>query len=65
MITLVVAQRVSTIKNADQIVVLNNGKVVGKGKHKELLRKCEVYRSIVKSQLSDKEFEREMRLADA
>ena len=60
-VTLVVAQRVSTIKNADQIVVLNNGKVVGKGKHRELLGSCEIYRSIVQSQLSDREFAREMR----
>ncbi|MCR5699920.1 MAG: ABC transporter ATP-binding protein/permease, partial [Candidatus Saccharibacteria bacterium] len=64
-IVMIVAQRVSTIKNADQIVVLDSGKMVGKGKHLELLKKCAVYRSIVKSQLSDKEFEKEMRLADA
>ena len=61
MVTLVVAQRVSTIKDADQIVVLNNGKIVGKGKHRELLAKCETYREIVKSQLSEKEFTKEMR----
>ena len=60
-VTLVVAQRVSTIKDADQIVVLNNGKIVGKGKHRELLAKCETYREIVKSQLSEKEFTKEMR----
>ena len=65
MVVMVVAQRVSTVKNADQIVVLDSGKMVGKGKHKELLKNCEIYRSIVKSQLSDKEFEKEMRLADA
>ena len=64
-VMMIVAQRVSTIKNADQIVVLDSGKMVGKGKHLELLKKCPVYRSIVKSQLSDKEFEKEMRLADA
>ena len=64
-VVMIVAQRVSTIKNADQIVVLDSGKMVGKGKHLELLKKCPVYRSIVKSQLSDKEFEKEMRLADA
>ncbi|MBR3248828.1 ABC transporter ATP-binding protein [Candidatus Saccharibacteria bacterium] len=64
-VVMIVAQRVSTIKNADQIVVLDNGKMVGKGKHLELLKKCEVYRAIVKSQLSDKEFAKEMRLADA
>lgn len=59
-VVLIVAQRVSTIKNADQIVVLDNGKIVGKGKHKELLGKCAVYRSIVKSQLSDQEFKKEL-----
>ena len=65
MVTLIVAQRVNTIKDADQIVVLDNGKIVGKGKHLDLLNKCSVYRDIVKSQLSDKEFEKEMRLANA
>ena len=65
MVTLVVAQRVNTIKDADQIVVLNDGKIVGKGSHKELLKKCSIYKDIVKSQLSDKEFEKEMRLANA
>lgn len=61
MVTLVVAQRVSTIKDADQIVVLNNGKIVGKGKHKKLLAECETYKEIVRSQLSEKEFNKEMR----
>jgi len=65
MVTLIVAQRISTIKDADQIVVLNNGRVVGKGKHRELLRNCKVYQSIVKSQLSDQEFTKEMRAANA
>lgn len=64
-VVMVVAQRVSTIKNADQIVVLDSGKMVGKGKHLELLKRCAIYRAIVKSQLSDQEFENEMRLADA
>ncbi len=64
-VVLIVAQRVSTIKNADQIVVLDNGKIVGKGTHKELLSKCAVYKSIVKSQLSDKEFENELKEAHA
>ncbi|MBR3115983.1 ABC transporter ATP-binding protein [Candidatus Saccharibacteria bacterium] len=63
-VVLIVAQRVSTIKDADQIVVLNDGKVVGKGKHFELLRKCKVYQEIVKSQLSDKEYVRELKLAN-
>lgn len=62
-VVLIVAQRVSTIKDADQIIVLNNGKVVGKGKHLELLNSCKVYQEIVKSQLSDKEYERELKLA--
>ena len=61
MVVLVVAQRVSTIKNADQIVVLNEGKIVGKGKHKDLLAKCKTYQEIVKSQLSEREFAKEMR----
>lgn len=65
MVVLVVAQRVNTIKNADQIVVLNEGKIVGKGTHLELLKKCKVYKDIVQSQLSDKEFEKEMRMANA
>ena len=59
-VVLIVAQRVSTIKDADQIVVLDSGKVVGKGKHLELLRKCKVYQEIVKSQLSDKEYAAEV-----
>ena len=59
-VVLIVAQRVSTIKDADQIIVLDKGKLVGKGVHKELLRNCEVYKSIVKSQLSDKEWRKEM-----
>lgn len=65
MVVLVVAQRVNTIKNANQIIVLNEGKIVGKGTHQELLRKCRVYKDIVKSQLSDKEYEKEMRAANA
>lgn len=60
---LIVAQRVSTIKDADQIIVLNDGKMVGKGKHLELIGSCEVYREIVKSQLSDKEFKAELKLS--
>ena len=63
-VVIIVAQRVSTIKNADQIVVLNNGRAVGKGKHFELLKSCKVYQEIVKSQLSDKEYAHELKLAD-
>ena len=48
---LIVAQRINTIKNADQIVVLDDGRVVGIGKHKELLESCKVYREIAESQL--------------
>ena len=62
-VVLIVAQRISTIKDAEQIVVLDNGKIVGKGKHLELLKKCKVYQEIVKSQLSDKEYAAELKLA--
>lgn len=63
-VTLIVAQRISTIKDAEQIVVLDKGSVVGKGTHEELLHNCDVYREIAKSQLSEEEFEQEMKLAD-
>lgn len=56
---LIVAQRISTILHADQIVVLDEGKVVGKGTHKELLKTCEVYREIAESQLSKEELANE------
>jgi ATP-binding cassette subfamily B multidrug efflux pump len=52
---LIVTQRVATIKNADQIIVLDDGRVVGKGKHRELLETCETYREIAYSQLSEEE----------
>ena len=52
---LIVAQRVSTVMDADRIIVLDEGKVVGMGTHKELLATCEVYREIVSSQLSEEE----------
>ena len=54
---LIVAQRVGTIINADKIVVLDNGKIVGLGTHKELLKNCEVYQQIATSQLSKEELE--------
>lgn len=54
---IIVAQRVSTILNADQILVLDEGKVAGLGTHDELLDNCEVYRQIAASQLSQKELE--------
>lgn len=52
-----VAQRISTIMNADQIIVLDHGKVVGKGTHRELMEGCEVYREIALSQLSEEELQ--------
>ena len=54
---LIVAQRISTIMHADQIVVLNEGNIVGIGTHKELLEKCQVYREIAESQLSKEELQ--------
>ncbi len=54
---LIVAQRIGTILNADKIVVLDNGKVVGIGTHKELLKNCKVYKEIALSQLSKEELE--------
>ena len=48
-------ERISTILHADQILVLDEGKIVGKGTHEELLRDCEVYQQIAQSQLSAKE----------
>ncbi len=53
--SMIVAQRIGTIMDADQIVVLDEGKVVGKGTHKELLRNCAVYKEIAASQLSEEE----------
>ena len=52
---LIVAQRISTIKNADKIIVLEEGKIVGVGKHKDLLNNCKVYQEIASSQLSKEE----------
>lgn len=57
--SLIVAQRIGTIMNADKIIVLDSGKCVGMGTHKELLKKCEVYKRIALSQLSKEELERE------
>ena len=53
--TLIVAQRISTIIHADQILVLERGRVVGQGTHPELMENCEVYRQIAMSQLSEEE----------
>ena len=55
MTTLIVAQRIGTIKDADQIIVIDQGSVVGAGKHQELLKNCSVYREIAESQLSKEE----------
>ena len=54
---IIVAQRISTIMNADQIIVLDEGKIVGKGTHDELMQSCETYRQIALSQLSKEELE--------
>lgn len=56
---LIVAQRIGTIMNADKIVVLDEGKIVGIGKHKELLQKCDVYKQIALSQLTKEELDAE------
>ncbi|MDR2833637.1 MAG: ABC transporter ATP-binding protein/permease [Streptococcaceae bacterium] len=57
--SLIVAQRIGTIKDADKIIVLDEGKMVGIGKHKELLQTCETYKEIAYSQLSKEELENE------
>ena len=62
-VVLIVAQRISTIKEAEQIIVLDQGKMVGKGTHLELLKKCKVYQEIAKSQFSEEEFADEMHQA--
>ena len=54
---LIVAQRVSTIMNAEQIVVLDEGKIVGIGTHQELMKTCPTYQEIAQSQLSKEELE--------
>lgn len=59
---IVVAQRVSSILNADTIIVLNEGKMVGKGTHTELLKSCPVYQDIVKSQLDPEEVEKTIKM---
>ena len=52
---IIVAQRVATVMNADQIIVLDNGEIVGKGTHKDLLKKCPIYKQIALSQLREEE----------
>lgn len=60
---LIVAQRISTIRHADQIIVLDNGSIVGTGTHQQLLRDCDVYREIASSQFSDEEMKKELKEA--
>ncbi len=60
---LIVAQRIGTIKNADQIVVMDEGEIVGVGTHAELLESCDVYREIAQSQLSESEMKTELSAA--
>lgn len=55
---IIVAQRISTVMNADQILVLDEGKLVGIGKHKELLKTCDTYREIAESQLNEEELKK-------
>lgn len=63
-VVMIVAQRISTIKTADQIIVLDRGKIVGRGTHYELLGSSKVYQEIARSQLSDVEFKSEMKKAE-
>ena len=58
-IVLIVAQRISTIKDADQIIVLDEGRIVGHGKHRDLLKNCPIYHEIASSQLSEEELDYE------
>ncbi|MBE6125524.1 MAG: ABC transporter ATP-binding protein [Erysipelotrichaceae bacterium] len=53
--TLIVAQRIGTIRDADKIIVLDEGKIVGEGTHSELMKNCEIYREIARTQLSQEE----------
>ena len=57
---IIVAQRISTILNADQIIVLDHGRAVGVGTHRELMQTCAVYQEIARSQLSAEELEKEV-----
>ena len=60
-VVLIVAQRASTIRDADQIIVLEKGKIVGQGTHQSLLKHCKVYQEIVRSQLSEEEYKQELK----
>lgn len=57
---IIVAQRISTIMNADQIIVLDDGRIAGKGTHKELMKSCDTYKQIAGSQLSEEELKKSM-----
>ena len=61
MTVFLVSQRAATVRNADTIIVLDDGKIAGIGKHRELLRSCDVYREICLSQLSEEEVARDER----
>ena len=54
---IIVAQRINTILHAEQIIVLDDGKIVGKGTHEELMKNCEIYQQIALSQLSKEELD--------
>ena len=60
---IIIAQRISTILHAEQIIVLDDGKIAGIGTHRELLKNCEAYYQIASSQLSEEELERDMKEA--
>ena len=55
MTVFIVSQRISSIKNVDKIIVLDDGKIAGTGTHRELYQSCDIYREICLSQLSEKE----------
>ena len=63
-VVLIVAQRISTILHAEQIIVLDDGKIVGKGTHEELLKTCDAYYQIAASQLSESELKEAMKEED-
>ena len=58
---IIVAQRISTILHAEQIIVLDDGQIAGIGTHRELLKNCDAYYQIASSQLSEKELEEDMK----
>ena len=61
---IIVAQRINTVLNADQIITLDDGKIVGKGTHEQLMENCEIYRQIALSQLSEEELNRKQEGSD-